>query len=47
MLDYSILNNRVKNFVKDISKFDIIKALQEVVEILEDKVNFKNIHVDY
>ena len=38
MLDYSILNNKVKNFIKEISQFDTIMALEEVVEILEDKV---------
>ena len=47
MLDYSILNNRVKHFVKDISTFNIRKAMEEIVEIQEDKVLMKNIQIDF
>ena len=33
MLDYSILNQDEKKFTKDLSKFNIIDAVKEIIEI--------------
>ena len=43
MLDYSILNNKEKNFSKDIREFDIRSAITEILEIQGDKVHMKEI----
>ena len=46
MLDYSILNNKEKNFSKDIRAFDIRSAITEILEIQGDKVHMKEIKLD-
>ena len=33
ILDYTILNNDSKNFIKDLSIFDVRKAVKEILEI--------------
>ena len=43
MLDYSILKKEEKNFMKTIDKFDIRNAINEIIEIQEDKTNMKGI----
>jgi hypothetical protein len=44
MLDYSILNQDEKKFTKDISSFNIKDKINEVIEIQEDKIKFKEIN---
>ena len=46
MLDYSILNKEEKNFMKNINSFDIKEAIEEIIEILEDKIQMKSIQVE-
>ena len=43
MLDYSILNQDDKKFSKDITRFNILEAVNEIKEIQEDKIKLKNI----
>jgi signal transduction histidine kinase len=44
MLDYSILNQDDKKFSKDITRFSILDAVNEIKEIQEDKIKLKNIN---
>ena len=46
MLDYTILNKEEKNFTKTIDKFDIRTAINEIIEIQEDKISMKTLQVD-
>ena len=46
MLDYTILTNKSQNFIKDISPFDLEECIQEIHEILEDKLKMKNIKLE-
>ena len=46
MLDYTILNKEEKNFTKTIDRFDIRTAVNEIIEIQEDKIQMKSIQVD-
>ena len=46
MLDYSILNKNDKNFTKTVEKFDIRKAIDEILEIQQDKIDMKTIVVE-
>ena len=43
LLDYSILNQEDKEFSKDITRFSILDAVNEIKEIVEDKIHLKNI----
>lgn len=43
MLDYTILSNTVDNFVKDNSNFDIAECINQIYEMLEDKIKLKKI----
>ena len=43
MLDYSILNQDDKKFIKDLSRFSIVDSVNEIIEIQQDKINLKNI----
>ena len=43
ILDYSVINKDDKNFTKTIEKFDIRKAIEEIVEIQHDKIKMKEI----
>jgi hypothetical protein len=45
ILDYTLLNKKDRNFVKDVNIFSIRVAVAEIVSILEDKANMKNIKV--
>ena len=43
MLDYTILSNTVDNFVKDNSTFDIAECINQIYDMLEDKIKLKKI----
>ena len=43
ILDYTILTKEDKNFVKNISIFDLKDALNELQDIVHDKIKMKNI----
>ena len=43
LLDYTILSNNVDNFFKDNQKFDILECINQIYDILEDKIKLKNI----
>jgi len=43
ILDYTILTKEDKNFVKNISIFDLKDALNEIQGIVDDKIKMKNI----
>lgn len=45
MLDYSILNKDEQNFTKTIKTFDVRSAVEEITEILDDKIAMKEIKV--
>ena len=45
MLDYSLINKDATNFTKTINSFDIRGAIREITEILEDKIDMKEIKV--
>ena len=45
ILDYTILNRDKKNFRKQITEFSIKEAIEEILEILEDKANMKEIEI--
>ena len=46
MLDYTILNKEEKNFMKISDNFDIRNAVNEIIEIQEDKIKMKNLKVE-
>lgn len=41
ILDYSILSRNDKNFTKDITCFDVREAIEEILDIMEDKAKMK------
>ena len=41
MLDYTILSNNVEHFMKDNQYFDIVECINQIYEMLEDKINLK------
>ena len=45
MLDFAVINQKEKNFTKEITRFELMKALEEVVEIMKEKITMKNIAV--
>ena len=45
ILDYTLLNKKDRNFVKDCSIFNIQTATMEILSILEDKAKMKSIKV--
>ena len=45
MLDYSLINKDATNFTKTINSYDIRDAINEIIEILEDKIAMKEIKV--
>ena len=45
MLDYTILTNKSQNFIKDITRFELKECIQEIHEILEDKLKMKKINL--
>ena len=45
MLDYTVLTNDRKNFIKEITNFDLQDCIVSIYEILEDKVKMKDIRL--
>ena len=45
ILDYTILNKEDKHFTKDIEKFNVTEAIDDLIEIQEYKILMKNINV--
>ena len=45
ILDYTILNNDENNFTKNITIFNLEIAVDEIVDILNDKVKMKEIKI--
>jgi hypothetical protein len=45
ILDFTLLNKKDKNFMKDFTVFSIKIAVAEIVNVLEDKATFKNIKI--
>ena len=45
MLDYTILSEGTQNFTKNISVFNINDAVNEIIDIMADKVNMKELNV--
>ena len=46
VLDYTILNKDSENFIKNSNNFDINLAIEEILQILEDKSLMKNIEIE-
>ena len=46
ILDYTILNKEESNFIPNENIFDIRNAINQIYEILEDKMEMKNIEVN-
>ena len=46
ILDYTILNNDENNFIKNITIFNIQMAVDEITDILNDKVQMKEININ-
>jgi CheY-like chemotaxis protein len=46
ILDYTMLNQKTINFVKNMANFDIRVAIREIIEILEDKLKMKDIRME-
>lgn len=47
ILDYTVLTNDSHNFIKNNTIFDVREAIQEIYQILEDKVAMKGIIVNF
>jgi hypothetical protein len=45
ILDYTMLNKNETEFHKNIENFDIREAVKEIMLVLNDKINMKNIQV--
>jgi hypothetical protein len=45
ILDYSMLNKKQENFLRDLVIVDIRTAIKEILEIQEDKALMKEVHV--
>jgi signal transduction histidine kinase len=45
ILDYTLLNKDQKNFIKNPKVVNIMDAIDEIVDILKDKIELKEIHV--
>jgi hypothetical protein len=45
ILDYTMLNKNDTEFHKNIENFDIREAVKEIMLVLNDKINMKNIQV--
>ena len=45
VLDYSVLNNQSKNFIKSPECFEIREAITTVVQMVEDKTLMKKIEI--
>ena len=47
ILDFTILTNDSNNFIKNNTVFDIREAVQEIYQILEDKIAMKGIIINF
>lgn len=45
ILDYSILRKKTQNFMKNIKVFDIEDAIDQIIEIVRDKLDMKNVDI--
>ena len=45
ILDYTMINEGAKKFTKNISVFNIKDAVNEIIDIMADKVSMKNLNV--
>mgnify|MGYP001100260242 CR=1 FL=1 len=45
ILDMAVLQNRTSNFAKDLKKFEIRETIQEIIDILQGKINLKNLQI--
>ena len=45
MLDYTILTNNKKDFIKDITNFNLRESIEEIQEIFQDKIFMKKIRI--
>ena len=45
ILDYTILNKQEKNFTKNMIVMDVRKAINEIMEIMNDKIEMKTIDI--
>ena len=43
MLDYTVLSNQTSHFIKQTVKFDVSESIKQVLEILDDNLNHKNV----
>jgi hypothetical protein len=43
MLDYTVLNQDDSKFTRTLTVFDVRDAINEIIEILQDKISMKNI----
>ena len=46
ILDYAVLKGKKQNFSKNIKIFNIRDSIDQVIEILQDKAQMKNIQID-
>ena len=45
VLDYSVLFNKSKNFIKTEDNFDILEVITTVIQMIEDKTKMKSIEI--
>lgn len=45
MLDFTVLSNDKKNFIKKNQEFPLYDSINEVIQIMEDKIKMKNIQL--
>ena len=43
ILDYAVLQNSISNFVKEFKVFDIRETIEEIIEILNNKILMKDL----
>lgn len=43
MLDYTVLSNDKKNFIKKNAEFSLNGSIQEIIQIMNDKIEMKNL----
>ena len=45
ILDYSIISNKNENFTKKVEIFDIQESVDQIICIMKDKADMKNINI--
>ena len=43
LLDYTVLSNDSQNFIKQNSEFSLNESIEEIVSIMNDKIQMKNL----